>query len=101
MNVRPQQPELERQHRARDRADGEHDRGAPGPALRERAVEPISVTQEATLGQHHEQGHRHPHHGEQDVERQRHRHLRAGGEEVGHDGLLRGAWTPAPHTAAV
>ena len=73
---------------------------AESPALRERAVEPISLTQEAALGQHHQQGHRHPHHGEQDVERQRHRHLRTGGEEVGHGGLLGGAWT-APVEAAL
>src|SRR5256885_8424240 len=37
--ARPQQPQLERQHRPRDGADGEEKRGAPRPALRELEVD--------------------------------------------------------------
>ena len=82
----PEQAELEREHRARDGADGEQDRGALGPALGQVEVEPVAGLPVAPLGDDHQHGHADADDGEDDVEAERDRHLRAGGEEIGHAG---------------
>ena len=72
----PEQPELERQHRAGDGADGEGDRHVLRPALGEQQGIPIVVLHAPVVGdQRHERpGHAQRH--EDDVERQGERHLR-------------------------
>lgn len=85
--ARPEQAEFEAEHGAGDGADGEEDGGAFGPLDGELAVDGRAAG--GDLGDDHEQGHGHAGDGEEDVEAERHRHLGARGEEVGH-GCLRG-----------
>ena len=73
--ARPQQAELEGEHGAGDRADREEDRGALRPALGEIEVRGVTRPLPAPLREHHEDGHRDPDDGKDDVKRERHRHL--------------------------
>jgi hypothetical protein len=66
--ARPEQAELEREHRARDRADGEQHRRALRPAVREIEIRAVPSAPPPPLGEHHQQRHRDPDLGEDDVE---------------------------------
>src|SRR5437879_7355450 len=57
----------------------------PRPALGEIEVDGIARPLPATLCKDHEHGHRDPDDGEDDMKRERHRHLRPGGKQIGHD----------------
>ena len=75
--ARPQQPELERQDRPGDGTDGERDRHVAGPALGQLQRRGITVLDAAVVG---DEGHERPRHAERhqdDVARQRERHLGA------------------------
>ncbi len=80
----PQQSQLEAQHGAGDGAHREEDGGALGPAVGKIEIDVVAGALPAPLGHHHEDRHGDAHHREEDVEAQRHGHLRARGEEVGH-----------------
>ena len=90
---RPQQAELERQHRPRHRADREQDAGPLGQPLRQQQVLGIARPPVAHVRDHHQRRQRDARRREHDVERQRHPHLRARVRQsvpaVGHGGILR------------
>ena len=83
--ARPEQSELEREDRPGHRTDGEQNGRAARPALGEIEVDGIARPLPATLREDHEHGHRDPDDGEDDMKRERHRHLRPGGKQIGHD----------------
>jgi hypothetical protein len=80
----PEQAQLEGEHGAGDRAHREEDRGALAPAMGQLEIDPVAGPLPSPLGHHHQQGHSDAHHREDDVEAERHGHLRARGEQVGH-----------------
>src|SRR2546426_6635500 len=82
--ARPQQPKLKGKHGARNRADREQNGGPSRPTLGEIEVHGFARPLPATLGDNHEHGHRDPDDGKDDVKRERHRHLRPGGEQIAH-----------------
>ena len=73
-------------HGARHCADGEQNRGPFGPALGQVEAQPVAGFPVPPLGDDHQHGHADADDGEDDVEAERDRHLRAGGEEIGHAG---------------
>ena len=75
---RPQQAELEREHRAGDGADGERDRHVLRPPLRELQRVGVVVLDAAVVGDQRHERPRHAERHEDDVERQREGHLRPG-----------------------
>src|SRR5256886_11139978 len=81
---RPQEPQLEGEHGAGDGAHGEEDGGAPRPALGEVEVNRLPATEIEALGDGHQERHADPDRREDDVERQRQRHLGAREEEISH-----------------
>src|SRR3989454_6005635 len=81
---RPQEPQLEGEHSAGDGAHGKEDGGAPRPALGEVEVNRLPATEIEALGDGHQERHADPDRREDDVERQRQRHLGAREEEVSH-----------------
>ncbi len=82
--LRPQQDQLEGQHRSRDGADREQDRGPFRPPLGQLEIDPVAGLLPTPLRDDHQHRHGDPDHGENDVEGERDGHLGAGGEEVGH-----------------
>ena len=81
---RPEETELEREHGAGDGAHGEEDGGAPRPAPREVQIDRLTAPKMQAFGDGHEQRHADADRREDDVERERHGHLGAGEDEVGH-----------------
>lgn len=80
----PEESELEGEDGAGDRADGEEDGGALGPAFGEVEIDPVAGACITPLGDDHEEGQPDSDHREDDVEGQRHGHLAARREQVGH-----------------
>ncbi len=83
---RPQQPELERQHRARHRADGEEHGRDLRPALGQQQRLLVAAPDAAVVGDHGDRGEGHPERHQDDVEAERERHLLAGGQQLGRIG---------------
>jgi hypothetical protein len=71
----PQQPELERDHGAGDRADRERHRDHLRPAPREQQRVGVVVAEAAVVGDQHDRRERHAQAREDDVEAERERHL--------------------------
>lgn len=87
--ARPQEAELEAQHRAGDRADREQDRRALRPSMREIQVNGVAAFRVEILGDDHEHRHRHTDDGEHDVEAERHGHLQPCSEQIRHAQICR------------
>src|SRR5205807_7777363 len=81
---RPQESQLERQHRPGDGADRKENGGAPCPALREVQINRVPCYLPAPLRHDHHDGHGDADDGEHDMKCERDAHLRARGEEIGH-----------------
>ena len=75
---RPQQPELEAQHRAGHRADRERDRHVLRPPLGQEQRVGVVVAEGPVVGDQRHERPRHPERHEDDVEREGERHLRPG-----------------------
>jgi len=82
--MRPEQSEFERQDGAGDRTYRKHDRGTGGPAPREQHINVVAGAAIEPPGHHHQQRHRDPDAGKDDVEGERHRHLGSRGENIRH-----------------
>src|SRR6267378_4989504 len=80
----PQEAQLERQHRPRHGAYRKEDRRPFRPALGQIQVDRVPRHLPTVLRHDHHHRHGDSRHGENDVERERHAHLRARREEVGH-----------------
>ena len=79
--LRPQQPELEREHGPGHGADRERHRNDLRPAAGEQERVRIVAAQAAVVGDQHDRRERHPQRREDDVEPQRERHLAPRGIE--------------------
>ena len=94
--ARPQEAQLERQHRSRDGTDREQDGGPLRPQLGEVEIDRVSGHLPAPLRHDHEDRHGDPDDGKHDMERERDAHLGAGRQQVGHgletNGVVSGAW---------
>jgi hypothetical protein len=80
----PEEAQFEGENRAGDRAHGEEDRRAARPLAGEDVIHGVARALPAPFGDGHEERHAHPDRREHDVEGQRHPHLGARGEQVGH-----------------
>ena len=80
----PQQAELEREHRSRDRTDREEDGRSLRPPVRQLQEHAVASAVPTPFRDHHHQRHRDADLRKDDVEAQRQRHLRTCGEQVGH-----------------
>jgi hypothetical protein len=84
----PQQPQFEGEDGSGDRAHREEDRCPFRPAPRQLRVDGMPGPEMRPLGDHHEDGHPHPGHREEDVEGEQHRHLRTRQYEFRHAAAL-------------
>jgi hypothetical protein len=84
---RPEQPELEREHRAGDGADAEGHREGLRPGAGELAVDVVLRAQPEAFGDHEQDGHADAEHREADVERERRAHLDSCCHQFGHTAL--------------
>src|SRR5450432_4274791 len=80
----PQQSQLERKHRARDRTDGEENGRASCPSFGELEINWPPGAEIQSLRDRHEHGHPDTHRRENNVEAKRHAHLGTGKKKIIH-----------------
>ena len=85
----PQESELEREHRPGHRADGEQNRRALGPTFCQDEIDGLTGAQPSPFGNRHHERQGNADRRKDDVEAQGHGHLRARGNQIGHDSLVR------------
>ena len=99
--LRPEQPELEAQHRAGHGADRERDRHVLRPPLREQQGVGVAVLDPAVVGDQRHERPRDAERHQDDVEGQGEGHLRAGpGHRVDGEDVERGGHGPEPACSA-
>ena len=83
--VWPEQPQLERQHRPRDRPHRKEDRRSSRLSPGKNAIDRILRSQPERFGHGHHERESNSDHREEDVKTQRDRHLQPGGKQVRHE----------------